>query len=80
MIIALWAIPSILYILVITKLHAVYVPSLGGCVILSNFRISSIAYTNHLCVTFLTTSAAYLHYKIIHVKSYICELHQCGMD
>ena len=34
MIIALWAIPSILYILVITRLHAVYVPSLGGCVIL----------------------------------------------
>ena len=75
MIIALWAIPTVLYISLGTKICAVYVQSLGGCAIFT-------VYTDHLRVTFLACyHICCLPASQDHTcKAYIRELHQYGMD
>ena len=82
MIIVLWAIPTVLYISLGTKIRAVYVPSLGGCAILSNLEFIPLFILIIYGSPFLlvTISAVYLRHKIIHVKAYIRDLHQYGMD
>ena len=84
MIVALWVISTIPSIIIFNSdIRLVYVPSLGSCTtVIKGLDLGTlllaIVYVTSVILTII--SAVYLRHKIIHVKAYIRELHQFGMD
>ena len=83
MIVALWAIPMIVLTPLVGNIHTVYVPSLGSCAMIQksvnlSFLSNLISYVFSYVssVLLIIISAVYLRHKIIHVKSYVRNLHQ----
>jgi len=85
MIIALWAIPTMVFIPLVGNFRTVNVPSLGSCVRINNstslgslLTLISFVFGYISSILLITISAVYLRHKIIHVKTYVHDLQQSG--
>ena len=79
MIVALWAIPTIPFVVLGSSIRTAQIPSLGSYVVIhSDLQFGVFLALTGYVLSFLLTiiSAVYLRHKIIHIKAYIRDLQQ----